>query len=537
MMADDNSYWAKPQTDLSVTEIKPMVWHNVLDKLLPERPIGSEIKPEEKSEGYVQYWREWNAQSRCAIWNKTYLDGGELEAFNQWESVLLAKLSDLKVPYTYRAEKTVRIGTLMSLNNSEKQNVRHLINTRNAGPTLYDWLRMPVQSNGQTRCSFLVSPENYLKLALSLLRALDAIHTNNFVHCDLHAGNICLPAEILKPPVNGKVADIFNLNIQLDFEKLTLIDFGYSIDRQQLPPSTLPYDYGHGGIISPHLKNVLAQVESAALPRLKQNQHWETVRFDVGFWQRLDGSSPLELFKTIDWREDMFRLGRLLADIRDGVGEADHLGGRTFPPARQIEIDELIFELPEQLMRWGEGAGTDAPPKPHQGYINRIDSALTLASNCGEKTTTRFTISAVDYDEVQSPPGNSIPQRIASWIHSKLKRNKRPVNDGQPKNTFIRRSIGYLRHLPHVGASLLAKKLRQQADSFDAAVGNDLSGLSLTESVIYIAVIGVGFNLALDWLYAKTGWTLLYFISVFVAVMLLMLALVLFRKAWKCLAK
>jgi len=306
-----------------------------------------------------------------------------------------------------------------------------LIKTRDAGPTLYDWLRMPVRSGNQTFAHALVFPENYLLMAQSLLRALEAIHTNKYVHCDLHAGNISIPAEILQAPADGKAADVSSLSFQLSFSNLTLIDFGFSINCQKKPYTTLPFaQEGYRARISPHLKSVLSAIKEQTAGRLEAGQHWEDVWLDAGFWQRLDGASPLDSIRTIDWREDMFQLGHLLADIRDGSGDARHLGGRTVRDARQTSINALIAELPEQLMRWGDGVGTPAPQeKPHQEYINRIDAALTQARNHGDVATTSFVTDAKEFRAAQMPHQQNespINGKVAAGLHApetQLKQN------------------------------------------------------------------------------------------------------------------
>ena len=410
------------QSDLSETalvsksqfksETEPLVWSDVLDKLLPQRPIGSERNPKFKAEGCVDLWREWDQQSGLAIWSKTYLGNHELAAFNQWEFALLAKLSDNHVAHTYRAKEMVRVsGTFLSLQDSEKRNTQHLIKTKNEGPTLSDWLRIPVHSGKGLFVHGLIFPANYLTMALELLRALEGIHENNLVHCDLHPGNVCINARSLQPPTDSNGANTSSLSFQLEFDKLTLIDFGYSIDRTQTPPCMLPFGYGPDTQISPHLKKVLAAIEMETRALLKErgeHREWESVQFDQGFWQRYPiQPSPLEKLKSIDWREDLYRLGRLLADIRDGEE------GRIIPVAQTPEVEALISSLPEELISWGShGVGEAAPEKPHRDYIRRIDDALTRARTHGEVEVTRFTTNSEDYDAIQFPSQQLTPAAV-----------------------------------------------------------------------------------------------------------------------------
>lgn len=401
----DGYEWCELQSSEEFT------WPEALDRLVPQRPIASKDEPREKFEGLVQFWREWDPQANCAVWNKIYRNGHELEAFNQWEFEFLAQLAQLKVHQTYRPVSLVREGTAFDPKLLDGgHGARYLIKTRDAGPTLYDWLRMPVRYEGQLFAHWLVFPENYLLMVQSLLRALEAIHTNRYVHCDLHAGNISIPAEILQSSAGNKPFDVSNLSVQLNSSHLTLIDFGFSINCQKAPYTTLPFaQEGYRARISPHLKNVLTTVKEQTLQKLGSGQHWDEVWLNASFWQRLDGASPLDLIRTIDWREDLYQLGHLLADIRDGTGEARHLGGRTVRKANQSSINALIDQLPEQLMHWGEGVGTPTPQeKPHQEYINRIDAAITSARNHGDAAITAFAIDFKDYGGGQSSPNHIV---------------------------------------------------------------------------------------------------------------------------------
>lgn len=445
----DNTRGIMVQTDLSETkpklkfksETEPLTWSDVLDKLLPQRPMGSQENPYDKSEGCVDLWREWDPQSGLAIWSKTYLGNHELAAFNQWEFALLAKLSDNHVDRTYRAKEMVRVsGTFLSLQNSEQRNAQHLIKTKNEGPTLSDWLRIPVYSGKNLFAHGLVFPVNYLTMAIDLLRALEAIHEHNLVHCDLHPGNICIPAKIIQSLTEKNDLDTSTLNFQLEFKGLTLIDFGYSIDRTSPPPCMLPFSYGHDAQISPHLKKVLTEIEIETKVLLNErgdHRKWEAVQFDQGFWQRYPVQpSPLEKLKSIDWREDLYRLGRLLADIRDGEG------GRIIPPAQTPELEALIAGLPEELIGLGsKGVGETAPEKPHRDYIRRIDDALTLARNRGEAEVTRFTTNAQDYEGATQSPSQhqdpaAMPARQSSAPETYI--NKPKVSAQQNGNRWQR---------------------------------------------------------------------------------------------------
>ena len=362
----------------------------------------SAIPAMQKSGGAVEYWREWNDSRKGAVWTKTYRSSGghQLDAFNQAEIEILMQLAMHKVPNTYRSALIERIGTPMgTVSNGRSTTAQYTIKTDDAGPTLEDWLNAPVTSqashNVQAHC--LVIPENFLYFIHSLLSVLESVHANNYVHCDLHPGNIALPIRLIeqKPDV---------LSIDLLWEKLTLIDFGYSINRHKPPQTTLPFRReGEGTRISPHLANILSDIESQTKSALQGSERWDEIWLSPAFWQRWQGSSPLAQFKNLDWREDLYQVGCLLADIRDGTGMASQLGGRTVQESPVRAVNQIIDQLPEQLKTWGLGAGTPTPELPHRGYINHISEALAKARQDGRISQSKYHLRQSDY-----PAGRNI---------------------------------------------------------------------------------------------------------------------------------
>lgn len=407
--------WPMVQTDLPETRLvhkfkennEPLTWSEVLDRLLPQRPIGSEEEPYSKAG--VELWRKLSDDNDI-IWYKMYLGNHELSVFNKWEADFLANLSDLKIENTYRAKKTVRHGTHLSR--------KLYIETYHAGPTLADWLRIRVQVGQNIFAHALCFPVNYLTLTLWLLRALEGVHAQNLVHCDLHPGNICIPVTIMQPPKdNGDATS--SLAFQLKFAELTLIDFGFSVDRQRNPPATLPLGYDESAPVSHHLKEVLAAIKSETMGKLKDAgdaRPWQQVKLDQHFWQG-QIPSPLDKLKSIDWREDLYRLGKMLAAIRDGVLPFYNNNGNEGRIIRRAEtpaVEELIANLPEELMSWGDQkqVGTETPQLLHRKYIKRIDDALVQAHQRGETEEARFITRAVDFKYIQLPDRQPDPVKM-----------------------------------------------------------------------------------------------------------------------------
>ena len=357
------------------------------------------IPKQQKSGGAVEYWREWDADHHCAVWVKTYRNTGhfQLDAFNQAEIEILIQLAAHKVPNTYRSALIKRVGTqLAHVGHGGNASAQYTVKTKDAGATLDDWLRAPVAThlNDGTRAHVLVAPENFLQLAQTLLSVFDGVHANNYIHCDVHPGNVSLPSRLVKQSPQA-------LHVELLWDQLTCIDFGYSINRHSPPRTTLPYKRaGSGTRISPHLASCLADIEAqtiASLARGQDAQQWADVYLDPGFWQRWQGASPLENFKTLDWREDLYQLGCMLADIRDGVGMASQLEGCTIQQSPISAVNELIEELPDLLIAWGHHVGSPAPAQPHQEYVSQIGKVLGAARQKGHVPHSSYVLRQSDY--------------------------------------------------------------------------------------------------------------------------------------------
>lgn len=377
------------------------------------------IPKQQKSGGAVEYWREWDADRHCAVWVKTYRNSGkfQLDAFNQAEIEILMQLAAHKVPNTYRSALIERVGTqLGQVGRDTNAGAQYTIKTKDAGATLDDWLRAPVARHlsGGTRAHVLVEPENFLLLAQTLLSVFDGVHANNYIHCDVHPGNISLPSRLVQQSAQ-------TMHVELLWDQLTCIDFGYSINRHNPPRTTLPFQRkGPGTRISPHLANCLAEIEVQTMSFLEGGQdahHWADVYLDPAFWQRWQGTSPLERFKTLDWREDLYQLGCMLADIRDGVGMASHLEGCTIQSSPVAAVNQLIDELPQQLKAWGQHAGSSAPAQPHQEYVSQIGKVLGAARQKGHVFHSSYVLRQADYaSAAQASRPEPIPQKTTPLV-------------------------------------------------------------------------------------------------------------------------
>lgn len=360
-----------------------MHWVQLLDEQ-------QQIPKQSKSHGAIEFWRNWDPERMCAVWGKTYRSNGgfNLNAFNDAEIEWLLALARNRVLGTYKSARIERVGTKLSAPSHT------VIETLDAGPTLDDWLSATVRMSGSAKpqAHILVQPEAFLRLTLGILKVLEGVHECHFVHCDIHPGNITLPAHC---QTDGQE----RIHVAVRWDDLSLIDFGYAINSRKPPLTTLPMLVkGEGVRVSPLLQRILEEVEQAGCRLLKPHEHWENVWLDPAWWQRLP-QSPLNAFAELDWREDLYQLGKMLADIRDGVGVAAHLKGRTLRTSPVRHVNEWVATLPEQLMAWATTTHADAPPqRPHRQLIDKLQAALHDARTAGQECPAQFQMYAADFD-------------------------------------------------------------------------------------------------------------------------------------------
>lgn len=353
-----------------------ITWEGLIRLLDPKQPIPKQTK----AEGAIEFWREWDAGRHRAVWGKRYIanDRYDLRAFNGAEFNWLIRLSESKVGNTYRRASLAQEGTRLA------QPASTTIKTFDCGPTLDDWLHTMVVTNGRTQSHCFVQPEAFLRMAQGVLLALDRVHACHYIHCDLHPGNITLPMKLV-----DFTAD--KARLIPCWDDITLIDFGYSIDAKRPPDTTLPICHeGEETRISPLLQGILKEVELQAKAQLKSGEYWENVMLDPAWWTRQE-PSPLGAFHRLDWREDLYQFGRTLADIRDGAGYyAKRLDGRTVSESSPVEaINQMVNELPEQLMQWGLSPEKPAQ-RPHLGMVESIQRLLIESRTAGAGCPNEF---------------------------------------------------------------------------------------------------------------------------------------------------
>ncbi len=269
------------------------------------------------------------------IFNKEYIPG-KMYAHEYWagrERDLLMLLNANKVKHVVKAAswQDYQKGVLLELE------------TWDAGLTLDHWFQIPLRLSQNDKkeeyCPF-TSVDEFLKLLRGCLLALQSIHKNGFVHCDIKANNISLPCSVDE---DGKT--------RLEYNNTTLIDFGYSIvnNPAYLLQEIVPVDY--------------------ALAEYYAPMHREALRRDAQY------GKP-EQYQKLDYSCDLFSLGKMGRMMFDVLEEQ---AGGVKPIGTQIRIADL-----ETIMDRLEGFENGIPEKikeqepglAHQDLIDTIDALL-----------------------------------------------------------------------------------------------------------------------------------------------------------------
>jgi TPR repeat protein len=224
---------------------------------------------------------------------------------------------------------------------------RHLISedeaakqvlTCDAGITIANWLRVKSSyADAATLSHPFQRADAFLRMLRASLAALKQIHEHRIVHCDIKEDNICIPYAPYPIPGEGQ-------RIRLEFEKLKLIDFAFSV-AHAIPLTQIL-------VINPDER--LPYQSELLIAALRSDRR---------------SGSP-NAVQQLDFRVDLFSLG-YMAEKLSAAGLACLAG----PGGVRVRDD--IRSLVQQLKAFD--SAPNAGPLPHDGLIAEIDSLL-LAS-------------------------------------------------------------------------------------------------------------------------------------------------------------
>ena len=275
---------------------------------------------------HVEVFREAAATGERRRYTKRFLATGDAD-FRQWterEWRILARL----IGHGVRS-----VPAVVQFDGGAVGGMRQ-VQTYDAGVTVDQWgTLLPVSRDHVVRRHVFEDCAHWWALAHHCLVALDEIHALELVHLDIKADNICIPYapgdfDPLSP----------GAELHLDFERLALIDFAFSVITRERLASALPigwqkdYDYQ-----SPRL---LRALEAGA-------------------------AGDLALTQELDWRADLYSLAAMLRRYLPDEQWAREQGIRAgWTAGRYEEARALIYRLRDAHDR-------ELPPlRPHRTLLD-----------------------------------------------------------------------------------------------------------------------------------------------------------------------
>ena len=284
---------------------------------------------------------------------KEFEDGkGQRYDYRYWaerENFFLREFLKKQSEFTH----VVQARHLISENEAAKQ-----VLTCDAGITVANWLRVkPRYTDTATLSHPFQRSDALLRLIRACLVALKQIHIHRIVHCDIKEDNICIPYAPNPYPGDGQ-------QIHIEFEKLKLIDFAFSVAH------AIP------------LTQILVIDPDERIP-YQSELLISALRSD-----RQSGSPSA--VQQLDYRVDLFSLGYMAEKII--------AAGLDSPPgAADNHALEDIRNLVQKLKAFDSAPSPGPVPSPaaqalpHDGLIAEIDRLLV--ETAGPSASLEFTVS------------------------------------------------------------------------------------------------------------------------------------------------
>jgi len=281
---------------------------------------------------------------------------------------------------------------LISENEAAKQ-----VLTCDAGITIADWLRVKSRyADTATLSHPFQRADVFLRLVRACLVALKEIHEHRIVHCDIKEDNICIPYAPSPLPEDG--------TIRLEFEKLKLIDFAFSIAHaipltQILvidPAERLPYQ-------SELLVSALLADRRSGCPNAVQQLDYRVDLFSLGYLAEKICAPGLLSPRAAGGSRVPDGIAALVRKLKayDGAPAA---GPAPSPAASALPHDALIAETDRLLAATGVGA-------PLEFTVEGEWTAEEMAQGRGAGRKTPMTPVALTLPTPVSVPPAPAPRR------------------------------------------------------------------------------------------------------------------------------
>lgn len=222
-----------------------------------------------------------------------------------------------------------------------------VVTTLDAGPSLNLWRGYHFARLGDAAglARPLLAPSVFVRLMQQLLMALREFHDAGFIHCDIHAGNICLPFERQDGAAAAVVRPLFG--------QLRLIDFGHTLSTRLKLDEPLCLD--------PDAAESLRRVSPAFRAALRSDNASqradEVNKLDFRLDLHAMGALGAQLLGSVDWSGQpqavalqpaiAASVAALLVQDCDGAAPQAGLHERLLRP-----LDELVASLGPPVVDW-----------------------------------------------------------------------------------------------------------------------------------------------------------------------------------------
>lgn len=318
------------------------------------------ISCEVLSRDYVRVERIADAQSGPPRFRKTFFASprGDFRYWNNRENLFLLHFRQIRL-------KRVAQTATVSWN---AQDEFDFIETLDAGPSLYDWLRVqPRWRDGGVHPHPFAAPAVLLRFLRGVIEALSEIHRAGFVHGDVREGNICIPVAFRSGDHQW---------LSPDCERLRLIDFAFSFGRQIPLERPLPIE-PTGSLHSPAYFQALETDHISGKPTTVEQ---------------------------LDWRVDLYSLGELCKRLMEKhtiLWPAGTAG---------IELRNRVDSLVGGMLRF-DSTAQEPDPSTHDRLLSQIETANALL---GPEPVEAFTIHTLSNRPIASGVANASAVRRAA---------------------------------------------------------------------------------------------------------------------------
>jgi len=281
---------------------------------------------------HVRVTRHTPSGGRACEYRKRFKPGGLGEA-----AYWIQRENDFLLDFTIkRLRHTVELAAFAQGGEGLQTPIIEQVATRDAGITIEDWLRVQTRyENGVVWPHPFQHAGLFLQLLRACLVALKEIHALGIVHCDIKEDNICLPYSPY-PYAPGQT-------VRIDFERVRLIDFAFSVTPERLLEHPLPILPS-----APYQSNLLKTALAA---------------------DRSGGNRERLAVQQLDYRVDLYSLGFLAGRLLNaGLLQPAGFGGAAAMQGARL--------LVERLQAYGDSRRRAGKTLPHDDLIGDIDGLL-----------------------------------------------------------------------------------------------------------------------------------------------------------------